>query len=147
MFVIYLFVEDANLEDGGRTYVDQEGRTWFAPAQGGLYVLQNGRAQPVAAIPARDVVYSISGRADEVWVGRQRGGLTRLRFRDGSIAGQTYTKANGLAQNSAYAVYESRDGSVWAGMLNGGVSKFKDGRFTTYTITNSLASNTVLPIL
>jgi len=67
---------------------------------------------------------SVDG-ADEVWVGRQRGGLTRLRFRNGSIAGQTYTKANGLAQNSAYAVYESRDDSVWAGMLNGGVSKFK----------------------
>jgi len=43
--------------------------------------LQNGRAQPVTSIPARDVVYSITGRADEVWVGRQRGGLTRLRFR------------------------------------------------------------------
>jgi len=56
-------------------------------------------------------------------------------------------KANGLAQNSAYAVYESRDGSVWAGMLNGGVSKFKDGRFTTYTVTNGLASNTVSSIL
>jgi len=63
------------------------------------------------------------------------------------IAGQSYTEANGLAQNSAYAVYESRDGSVWAGTLNGGVSNFKDGRFTTYTTTNGLASNTVSSIL
>jgi ligand-binding sensor domain-containing protein/signal transduction histidine kinase len=146
-FVTYSSVNDPRFEHGGPTYVDQEGRIWFAPAQGGLYVLQNGRAQPVTSIPARDVVYSISGRADEVWVGRQRGGLTRLRFRNGSIAGQSYTEANGLAQNSAYAVYESRDGSVWAGMLNGGVSKFKDGHFTTYTVTNGLASNTVSSIL
>jgi len=146
-FVTYSSVNDPRFEHGGPTYVDQEGRIWFAPAQGGLYVLQNGRAQPVTSIPARDVVYSISGRADEVWVGRQRGGLTRLRFRNGSIAGQSYTEANGLAQNSAYAVYESRDGSVWAGMLNGGVSKLKDRHFTTYTITNGLASNTVSSIL
>jgi ligand-binding sensor domain-containing protein/signal transduction histidine kinase len=146
-FVTYSSVNDPRFEHGGPTYVDQEGRIWFAPAQGGLYVLQNGRAQPVTSIPARDVVYSISGRADEVWVGRQRGGLTRLRFRNGSIAGQSYTVANGLAQNSAYAVYESRDGSVWAGMLNGGVSKLKDGHFTTYTMTNGLASNTVSSIL
>ena len=46
-----------------------------------------------------------------------------------------------------YAVYESRDGSVWAGTLNSGVSKFKDGRFTTYTTANGLASNTISAIL
>jgi len=146
-FVTYSSVDDLHLEHNGPIYVDQEGRTWFAPAQGGLYVLQNGRIQPVTSIPQNEVVYSISGRADVVWVGRQRGGLTRLRFRSGAIASQSYTKANGLAQNSVYAVHESRDGSVWAGTLNGGVSKFKDGYFTTYTTTNGLASNTVSSIL
>jgi signal transduction histidine kinase len=35
---------------------------------------------------------------------------------------------------------------VWAGTLNGGVSKFKDGHFTTYTTANGLASNTVSSI-
>src|SRR4029077_21211701 len=121
--------------------------TWLASAQGGLYVLQNGRLQPVTSIPPNEVVYSISGGADVVWVGRQRGGLTRLQFRNGAIASRSYTEANGLAQNSAYAVYESRDGSVWAGTLNDGVSKYKDGHFTTYTTTNGLASNTVTTIL
>jgi signal transduction histidine kinase/ligand-binding sensor domain-containing protein len=146
-FVTYSSVDDLHLEHNGPIYVDQEGRTWFAPAQGGLYVLQNGRVQPVTSIPPNEVVYSISGRADVVWVGRQRGGLTRLRFRSGAIASQSYTKANGLAQNSVYAVHESHDGSVWAGTLNGGVSKFKDGYFTTYVTTNGLASNTVSSIL
>ena len=146
-FVTYSSVSDRRFEHNGPVYVDPDGRTWFAPTQGGLYVLENGRVQPVASIPPNEVVYSISGRADVVWVGRQRGGLTRLRFRDGAIAGQSYTEANGLAQNSAYAVYESRDGSVWVGTLNSGVSKFKDGRFTTYTTANGLASNTVSSIL
>jgi PAS domain S-box-containing protein len=36
---------------------------------------------------------------------------------------------------------------VWAGTLNGGVSKFKDGHFTTYTTASGLASNTVSSIL
>jgi PAS domain S-box-containing protein len=146
-FVTYSSVSDRRFEHNGPVYVDPEGRTWLAPAQGGLYVLQNGRIQPVTSIPPNEAVYSLSGRADVVWVGRQRGGLTRLRFRNGAIASQSYTEANGLAQNSAYAVYESRDGSVWAGTLNGGVSKFKDGHFTTYTTTNGLASNTVSSIL
>ncbi len=146
-FVTYSSVSDGRFEHNGPVYVDPEDRTWFAPAQGGLYVLQDGRVQPVTWIPPNEVVYSISGRADVVWVGRQRGGLTRLQFRNGAIASQSYTEANGLAQNSAYAVYESRDGAVWAGTLNAGVSKFKDGHFTTYTTTNGLASNTVSSIL
>jgi PAS domain S-box-containing protein len=147
VFVTYSTATGLPFERNGPIYVDADNRTWLAPAQGGLYVLQNGRVQPVTSIPANEVVYSISGRADVVWVGRQRGGLTRLRFRNGAIVSQSYTEANGLAQNGAYAVYESRDGSVWAGTLNGGVSKFKDGHFTTYMTTNGLASNTVSSIL
>src|SRR4030095_5726549 len=65
-FVTYSSANDPRFEHGGPIYVDKEGRTWFAPAQGGLYVLQNGRLQPVTSIPARDVVYSIGGRKDEV---------------------------------------------------------------------------------
>jgi ligand-binding sensor domain-containing protein len=99
-FVTYSSVSDRRFERSGPVYVDPEGRTWLAPTQGGLYVLQNGRVQPIGSIPPNEVVYSISGRADAVWVGRQRGGLTRLRFRNGAIASQSYTQANGLAQNS-----------------------------------------------
>jgi PAS domain S-box-containing protein len=146
-FVTYSSVSDRRFEHNGPVYVDSEGRTWFAPAQGGLYVLQYGRVEPVTSIPSNEVVYSISGQADVVWAGRQRGGLTQLQFRNGAIVSQSFTEANGLAQNSAYAIYESRDGSVWAGTLNGGVSKFKDGHFTTYTTNNGLASNTVSSIL
>jgi signal transduction histidine kinase len=146
-FVTYSSGSDRRFEHNGPVYVDREGRTWVAPAQGGLYVLQNGQVQPVTSIPPNEVVYSISGRADEVWAGRQRGGITRLRSRNGAIEIQSYTKANGLAQNSVYAVHESRDGSVWAGTLSAGVSKFKDGHFTTYTTTSGLASDTVSSIL
>jgi len=47
-----------------------------------------------------------------LWVGRQRGGLTRLRFERGSITTKTYTQADGLAQDSVYSVYLARDGTV-----------------------------------
>ena len=46
-FVTYSYVSDRRFEHNGPVYVDREGRTWLAPAQGGLYVLQNGRVQPV----------------------------------------------------------------------------------------------------
>ena len=38
-FVTYSSVSDRRFEHNGPVYVDPEGRTWFAPAQGGLYVL------------------------------------------------------------------------------------------------------------
>jgi signal transduction histidine kinase/ligand-binding sensor domain-containing protein len=147
-FITYPPFIDSRFEQNGPVYVDSEGRAWFAPAKGGLYALKDGRIQSIpTGIPANDVVYSISGGGDELWVGRQHGGLTRLYFRNGAVASKTFTRANGLAQNSVYAVYRSHDGSVWAGTLSGGVSRFKDERFTNYTTANGLASNTISSIL
>ena len=46
-----------------------------------------------------------------------------------------------------YVTYLGRDGAVWAGTLSGGISRLKDGKFTTYTTTDGLASNTVSSVL
>jgi ligand-binding sensor domain-containing protein/signal transduction histidine kinase len=147
-FVTYSVAEGMPSEGNGPVYADPEGRTWFAPSDGGLYWLSGGQINRVTAAGlGADVVYSIAGGKGELWVGRQRGGLTRLRYRDGSYRADTFTQAEGLAQNSVYAVHQSRDGSIWAGTLSGGVSQFLDGRFTTYTTANGLASNTVAAIL
>jgi signal transduction histidine kinase/ligand-binding sensor domain-containing protein len=146
-FVTYSAVSDRRFEHDGPVYVDGAGRAWFAPEQGGLYILQNGQVRRVPSIPLNEVVYSIDGRSDLVWAGRQRGGVTRLQVRDDVITSRSYTQANGLAQNSVYAVYQSSDGSAWVGTLNSGVSNFRDERFTTYTTANGLASNTISSIL
>lgn len=148
VFVTYSQTAGLHLEHNGPVYVDNEGRTWIAPEEGGLYFLNNGRIQSVKSDGlAKDVVYSIGGRGDEIWIGRQRGGLTRLRFPNSTLEAQTYTQAQGLAQNSVYAVFQSSDGAVWAGTLSGGVSRFSRGRFVTYTTANGLAANTVSSIL
>ena len=135
-------------EGNGPIFADSENRIWSAPASGGLYVLKNGRVERIRVAGfEKDVVYSIAGQKGEVWLGRQHGGLTRLRYESGVVTSQTYKKENGLAQNSVYAVHLGRDGTVWAGTLSGGVSRFKDGRFITYTAGSGLPSNTVNSIL
>jgi PAS domain S-box-containing protein len=132
----------------GPLHVDSGGRTWVAPIEGGLRWLKEGQSGVVTADGiASDVVYSITGTGkDDVWVGRQQGGLTHLRYSGHSVTATTYTEAEGLAQNRVYAVYQSRDGTVWAGTLNGGVSELKNGRFTNYTTTDGLAANTISSI-
>jgi PAS domain S-box-containing protein len=132
----------------GPLHVDSDGRTWVAPIQGGLRWLKEGKSGVVTADGiANDVVYSITGTGkDDVWVGRQQGGLTHLRYSGNSFTAETYTQADGLAQNRVYAVYRSRDGTVWSGTLNGGVSELKNGHFTNYTTTDGLAANTISSI-
>ena len=132
----------------GPLHVDSGGRTWIAPIQGGLRWLKGGKSGVVTADGiANDVVYSITGTGkDDVWVGRQQGGLTHLRYSGNSFTANTYTQADGLAQNSVYAVYRSRDGTVWSGTLSNGVSELKNGHFTNYTTTDGLAAKIISSI-
>ena len=132
----------------GPLHVDSGGRIWVAPIQGGLQWLKEGKSGAVNADGiGNDVVYSIAGTGkDDVWVGRQQGGLTHLRYAGNSLTAESYTQADGLAQNRVYAVYQSSDGTVWAGTLNGGVSELKNGHFKNYTTTDGLAANTISSI-
>jgi len=133
-------------ESSGPVYVDEDGRTWFAPFAGGLHWLKAATSGSVTNDNlGKDVVYSIAGGKHELWIGRQQGGLTHL-YGSGLTNSKTYTEADGLAQNAVYAVQQSRDGSVWAGTLSEGVSVYRNGRFTTFTSANGLASNTVVSI-
>jgi ligand-binding sensor domain-containing protein/signal transduction histidine kinase len=147
-FVTFSVSKGLPSESNGPVYVDSQQRTWFAPLDGGLHWLKDdGRIETVSNDGLdKDVVYSIAGTANELWVGRQQGGLTRLRFNGSGFASQTFTHSDGLIQDNVYAVYQSRGGAVWAGTLNGGVSKFQDGHFTSYTTANGLASNTISAI-
>jgi signal transduction histidine kinase/ligand-binding sensor domain-containing protein len=145
-FVTYS-VAGLQSESSGPVYVDQSGRVWFAPFEGGLHWLRSEQSGSVTSDHlSEDVVYSVAGGRDELWIGRQQGGLTRLRYVGGSLTTKTYTEADGLAQNSVYTVYQSRDGTVWAGTLSGGTSEFRNGHFTTYTTTAGMTSDTVTSI-
>src|SRR6266853_626818 len=149
IFVTYtLATGSPTSKEDGPVFVDRENRTWFAPAGGGLYVLKDGGAQELkSSLLHREVIYSIAGSENEIWVGTQHSGLKRFEYRNRLIGGKTYTQADGLAENSVFAVYQSRDGAVWAATLTSGISKLKDGRFVTYTTADGLASNTVSAIL
>jgi signal transduction histidine kinase/ligand-binding sensor domain-containing protein len=143
MFMTYSTAQGLPPESSGPIYVDADGRTWFAPLSGGLWWLKDGKAEPVAIAGIdHDLVYSIDGGGGEVWLGRQRGGLTVLTGSGDSLSARTYTQADGLAQDSVYTVHRSRDGTVWAGTISGGVSRLAGGAFTNFTEADGLPSNT-----
>ncbi|HJX93101.1 MAG TPA: two-component regulator propeller domain-containing protein, partial [Pyrinomonadaceae bacterium] len=147
-FMTYSASRDSSAQASGTVYVDTQGRRWFAPSDGGLH-WEKGQQMGYVKNDGldSDVVYSLTGSKNELWIGRQRGGLTHLSYGNGSVTTKTYTQADGLIQNSVTAVYQSRDGTVWAGSLSAGVTRFKAGTFTAYTTANGLASNTIISIL
>jgi len=146
LFVTYPVAADRS-DSSGPIYIDEDGRAWFAPLEGSLHWLKGTETGAITYDSlANDVVYSIAGQKHELWIGRQRGGLTRLLVTPDTVSSRTYTENDGLAQNTVYAVYESQDGTVWSGTLSRGVSKLKDGHFTNYTTSDGLASNTISAI-
>lgn len=135
-------------ESSGPVYVDADGRTWSAPAKGGLYWFRDGKIGRITAAGLdRDVVYSLAGGNGDLWVARQLGGLTHLRNSQGEWEATTYTKKDGLPQDSIFTVRVARDGTVWAGSLNAGLAQISHGRFTTFTTQNGLPSNSIASIL
>ena len=147
-FVTYSSPEGLPTDGSNPVFVDSANRIWFPPVDGALWWVKDGQHGHISTAGLdRDLVYSIAGGNGDLWLGRQRGGLTQLRSERGSFTAKTYTRTDGLAQDSVYSVYVARDGTVWAGTLSAGVSKLSAGKFTNYTLANGLASNTVAAIL
>lgn len=148
-FASYTTVDRVMASSIGPVFSDASDRLWFAPADGGLYWFRQGRVGDVPALRG-DVVYSIAGDGDAILVGRQRGGLTRLRTQGHAavtFTAETFTERDGLAQDQVFAVHRGRDGAIWAGTIGRGASRAKDGVFTTYTAKDGLASNTVAAVV
>lgn len=150
-FRTYSVEQKLPAEISGPLYADASDRVWVAPSSGGLYRIDGGETTAVAPDQlGRDVIYSIAGTGDDLWLGRREGGLTHLMYGTRVGAGtpslQTYTHAQGLVQNSVSSVFRSSDGSIWAGTLTGGVSHLKDGKWITLTSSDGLGSNTISSI-
>lgn len=148
IFTSYDVSDGLPQESNGPVHLDTDGRIWFAPIQGGLYWLKDGKVEAILEAGLhKDVVYSIAGGRGDLWIGRQSGGLTHLQNIAGKWRGITYTRKDGLAQDSVYTVRLSHDGAVWAGTLSAGLTRIKSGRFDTFTTERGLISNTIASIL
>src|SRR5215469_1143029 len=131
----------------GPIYMDAAQRMWFAPTDGGLYWMKNGKVESVKIDGLdHDVIYSIWGDTNDLWIGRRAGGVTNVSINGDALKAKTYKQADGLAQNSVYTVYRGRDGTVWAGTLSGGLSSLRNGKILTYTTSDGLGANNVSSI-
>ncbi|MBB5060901.1 signal transduction histidine kinase/ligand-binding sensor domain-containing protein [Granulicella aggregans] len=148
IFTTYTSAEGLPPTGTGPVYVDGDGRTWFAPLTGGLYWMKQGHVVRVTAGGlGEDVVNSITGCNGEIWVGRQSGGLTALKMNGTAYATRSLTSRDGLAEGSIFSVHCNRDGTIWAGTVNQGVSKVKGSQIRNFSTADGLSSNQVNSIV
>ncbi len=112
---------------------DREGSLWIGTASG-LEQLRDTTATTYSAkegLPSNQTATAIEAHDGSLWVFCLGGGLARIK--DGKVT--AFTAKDGLPApfGAVYggALFESRDGSLWAGTV-GGLSRYKDGRFTVY---------------
>jgi signal transduction histidine kinase/ligand-binding sensor domain-containing protein len=130
----------------GAIYVDSDQGVWFAPSDGGLFRISQGRIQSIELDGLKnDMVYSIAGAAGEVWVARRNGGLTRLTVEGTSVrvSPQRQPGDSFSIQDAVYSVYREPNGTVWAGTLHRGLSRLRNGTWHTFTTKDGLPSDSI----
>lgn len=119
---------------------DADGNLWLAGDQG-LEHLHRGR--PVDIVPwmtfgKPNPAQSVVAGRDGLWLSHWYGQV--VHFRDGRIVA-TYSAEQGLGAGSVTSLRLEADGSVWATTGDGGLSRIKDGRITTFTVANGAPCN------
>ena len=89
-------------------------------------------------LPDDYIIAFLQAADGKIWVGT-RGGLASIE--NGKI--RAFTTADGLASNYIRSLYEDSDRVLWIGSYDGGLTRFKDGKFTRITMKEGLSSNGV----
>ena len=118
--------------------VDDRGRTWVGGW--GLFVLENGNAKQIrlgASIASQEIKSIFQAADHALWVGTV-GGLYRLK--DGIV---THIPIDRAVEAN---ICKDHAGNLWVGWVGGGLSRYLNGHFETYSAPAVLPGNTVLSI-
>jgi diguanylate cyclase (GGDEF)-like protein len=94
-------------------------------------------------LPSASLVSLAEGRDGSIWFGLDGGGLGR-RLPDGRL--ELLTQRDGLASDVVLSLRPGSDGdTLWIG-TNGGLSRLRRGRLTTWTTRHGLPSDNVVQV-
>jgi signal transduction histidine kinase/ligand-binding sensor domain-containing protein len=111
------------------------GEVALADSQKGLFTVQNGVAFPliVPGLP-KDVVYQLQfDRSGVLWIGYFHGGIAAVT----GSSHRLYTTSDGLGNGAIGAIHQDSAGDIWVG-TGTGLSRFRNGSWTTWTARNGL---------
>ena len=112
----------------------------------GLEQLKNGAVKPFVTPTFDGTTFDIGtlmfDRDGNLWVGTVGKGVFRI---DGNVVDH-YDHTNGLSGDSVWALFEDREGIVWAGTTSG-IDSFRDPAVATFTPTEGLGKDLAAGIL
>ncbi|MDB6020541.1 MAG: Two component regulator, sensor protein [Pedosphaera sp.] len=118
-------------------YRDREGNLWFGASPGLVLWDQHQKFLPDSVIRCLT-----EDHAGSLWVGTQDGLYCR---KDGNFFNWS-DKENQL-HGLITSLYEDHEGNLWIGTGSSGLSRYRDGRLTTYSVKQGLFSEDVFEIL
>jgi ligand-binding sensor domain-containing protein/signal transduction histidine kinase len=143
-------------------YRDREGG-WWALTNDGLYRFSSSPAEGPGAftpvhvyttadgLPSSHIFRLFEDRSGIFWVGTRSGdpidsGLAR--FDPGVRRATKFGPAEGLPEHWAPSAFaEDRQGSLWIGFYDGGLARYREGRFRAYTPAEGIPPGMVTALL
>ena len=111
-------------------FLDNEGNVWIGTDGNGLIQLKKRKLLSYSTangLPS-DFIRAVTGSGNGVWVSTDLG----ISHLEGGVI-KNYSQKDGMPTANSTALCMGRDGTLWIGGSNdGGLSGFKDGRFTSY---------------
>ena len=119
---------------------DAQNRLWVGTWGGGLFLEHSNRFARVPGLEdfAAPVLALLPGRDGVTWIGTDTG---LLRYQAGTIT--RYGTKEGLVLPDVRAIAELPDGTVWFGMMGGGVGRLQNGVVKQFRTAEGLSSDFV----
>jgi len=106
---------------------DPDGRLWIGTWGGGLFRFDGERFERFGGALPLWIQALFRDGAGQLWAGSSAG-LVRWDGR----AWRVFTTREGLGADGVRALAQTADGALWVGTAGGGLSRWQDGRFTTW---------------
>ncbi|MGH7943327.1 MAG: two-component regulator propeller domain-containing protein [Limisphaerales bacterium] len=118
---------------------DAQNRLWVGTWGEGLSIEKGGHFEPLPGVGAPTAVTAIlHGQNGATWIGTITG---LLKYENGKVT--HYGEKEGLVLPDVRALAQKRDGTVWFGMLGGGVGRLQNGVIKQFRQSDGLSSDFV----
>jgi len=119
---------------------DNRGRMWAATWGGGIFVLEDNHfvSPPGMETITVPMAATLQARDGTTWIGTVNG---LIQYKDGRV--KWYGEKDGLKSVDVRALVEAPDGTIWFGMLGGGLGRVRDGTAIQFQKSSGLSSDYV----
>lgn len=126
-------------------FADDDGTMWVGTQKKGVSIYNDSEFKfDLEAMPDVNCIVEAS-QPGQYWIGTDNSGLMLWDRKTGKQTPVT-DPAEGSRPHAITTITKSRDGSLWTGTFNNGMSHYVNGRFTHYNTGNGLPNNNVWAI-